>query len=407
VTPRDILRFDATSLGNVTAGTFSMYLNGIDVGLDTSAENIDSVSLLPDGRILISTVGNPVVAGFSGGADEDVLAFTPSSLGDVTSGSWTTYFDGSDVGLADTADEDVDALDVDKNGYIYLSTLGNFSVTGVGGADEDVFVCAPTSLGNTTACNYSPLMYFDGSTWGLDANDVDGINLLTVGPLPTVVPSNTPTVTRTLTPSATSTNTPLPTATFTRTKTLTVEPSPTPTNTRTPTAIVTATFTPSSTPTVTTTGSTYTFIAVSDAYVNESSPTTNYGTATTLRADGLPMVRSYLRFNVQGVSGSITRVTLRVYANSSSSSGYSVNSMADNSWAELTINYNNAPPVGGSVGSSGAFIGGVWTSIDITPLVTGNAVLSLGLTTTNSTAISLGSRESGATAPQLIIETAP
>jgi len=57
------VRFDATSLGSNTAGTFSMYLNGIDVGLDVAAENIDSVSLLPDGRVLISTTGNPVVAG--------------------------------------------------------------------------------------------------------------------------------------------------------------------------------------------------------------------------------------------------------------------------------------------------------------------------------------------------------
>ena len=48
----------------------------------------------------------------TGGKDEDVLAFTPTSLGDVTSGSWAMYFDGSDVGLAETSGEDVDALDV-------------------------------------------------------------------------------------------------------------------------------------------------------------------------------------------------------------------------------------------------------------------------------------------------------
>ena len=62
VTPQDVVRFDATSLGSTTAGTFSMYLDGSDVGLDTTAEKIDSVSLLPDGRVLISTTGNPAVA---------------------------------------------------------------------------------------------------------------------------------------------------------------------------------------------------------------------------------------------------------------------------------------------------------------------------------------------------------
>jgi hypothetical protein len=167
VTPQDVVRFDATSLGSVTAGTFSMYLNGIDVGLDTTNENIDSVSLLSDGRVLISTTGGSSVPGIAG-QDEDVLAFTPISLGDLTSGVWAMYFDGSDVGLADVSGEDVDALDIDPNGNIYLSTLGDFGVPGVTGADEDVFICAPISIGDATSCNFSSTLYFDGH-WGQDA----------------------------------------------------------------------------------------------------------------------------------------------------------------------------------------------------------------------------------------------
>ena len=237
VTPRDVLRFDATSLGSNTAGTFSMYLNGIDVGLDVAAENIDSVSLLPDGHVLISTTGNPVVAGVTGAKDEDVLAFTSTALGNNTSGTWAMYFDGSDVGLAETSGEDVDALDITSNGRIYLSTSGDFSVTGISGADEDVFVCVPTSVGNVTACNYSSTLYFDGSTWNLSANDVDAFNFLSTGPVPTNTPSITPTATptRTKTPtmSVTPTLTPSITATSTRTPTSTVGPSPT--NTSTPT----------------------------------------------------------------------------------------------------------------------------------------------------------------------------
>jgi len=201
VTPRDVVQFDATSLGSVTAGTFSMYFDGSDVGLDVIAESIDSVSLLPDGRVLISTTGNPSVPGIEG-EDEDVLAFTPTSLGDVTSGSWAMYFDGSDVGLATTSDEDVDALDVTSNGRIYLSTLGAFEVTGVSGFAEDVFVCIPSSIGSVTVCNYSSSLYFDGSTWGLDANDVDAFDFLTVGLVPTSTPTSTFTATSTQTPSS-------------------------------------------------------------------------------------------------------------------------------------------------------------------------------------------------------------
>lgn len=45
--------------------------------------------------------------------------------------------------------------------------------------------------------------------------------------------------------------------------------------------------------------------------------------------------------------------------------------------------------------------------VDITPLISGNGVFNMTLTTTNNTAFSLASRESGAKAPQLIIEMLP
>jgi hypothetical protein len=87
------------------------------------------------------------------------------------------YFDGSDVELADSSSEDVSGLDVTAAGDIYLSVMTSFAVTGVSGLNEDVFVCVPTSLGDVTACNYQPTLYFDGSNWALDTNSVDGIQI--------------------------------------------------------------------------------------------------------------------------------------------------------------------------------------------------------------------------------------
>lgn len=153
--------------------------------------------------------------------------------------------------------------------------------------------------------------------------------------------------------------------------------------------------------------SSFTFTPISDAYVNEGSPASNYGSLTTLRADGSPLVRSYLRFDVQGLSGTVTRVTLRIFTNSSSSVGYEVRNIADNTWVEGSINHTNAPAVDGVAASSGPFGAGVWKSVDITPLITGNGTYNIALTTTSSTAFSLASRESGANAPQLVIETTP
>jgi hypothetical protein len=205
------------------------------------------------------------------------------------------------------------------------------------------------------------------------------------------------------TPAHTPTNPSTASPTFTPSATL----GTTSTASNTPASALTLTATPTFTSTPAPVNSIFTFLPVADAYVNESSPGTNYGSLLTLRADASPVVRSYLRFDVQGLSGTITRVTLRIFTNSSSSTGYEVRNVADNSWGELTINYSNSPIVDSIAGGSGSFGGGVWTTVDITSLVDGNGTLNLALTTTNNTAFSLASREAGANAPQLIVETSP
>ena len=221
----------------------------------------------------------------------------------------------------------------------------------------------------------------------------------TLTPTETLTPSVTPTATDTLVPTATHT----PTATFTpsNTPTDTATPSHTPTNTPTFTATNTATATSTSAASV------FTFTPVADSYVYQTNPTTNYGTSNLLRADASPIMRSYLRFNIQGISGTVTRVTLHIYANSASSTGYNIGNVTDNTWTESTINYNNAPVIGSSIGSSGAFGAGTWTTVDVTSLVTGNGTLNLGLYTTSSTAISFNSRQASLNIPQLTVETAP
>jgi hypothetical protein len=114
-----------------------------------------------------------------------------------------------------------------------------------------------------------------------------------------------------------------------------------------------------------------------------------------------------MRFYIEGVIGNVSRATLLIYANSASSTGFTAHSVSDNEWTELIINYDNAPPMGSALGSTGPFSAGTLVRIDVTPYITGNGIYSLGLTTPSNTAISLASSESGANAPQLIIETTP
>jgi hypothetical protein len=151
----------------------------------------------------------------------------------------------------------------------------------------------------------------------------------------------------------------------------------------------------------------FNFLPDADAYVSSSCPITNYGTATILQVDNSPTVNSYLRFTVQGLNGTVTRATLRIYANSASSLGVVASTVSNNTWTESTINYENAPPIGSSLNSSGSFGAGEWVTIDVTDYISGNGTYSLALTTPGNTATNVASRESGANTPQLMIEVVP
>lgn len=171
----DIVRFHATSLGASTTGTWSMYFDASDVGLATDTEDVDGIEILQNGRLLMSTDGDFSVTGLSG-QDRDIIQFSPTMMGSTTSGSFAMYFDGSDVGM-DSATEDIDGVAVGAANSVYLSTIGAFSIPGLSGQDEDVFVFSATALGAATTGAYASPLYFDGSAYGLDANDVVDIDI--------------------------------------------------------------------------------------------------------------------------------------------------------------------------------------------------------------------------------------
>ncbi len=143
----DIVQFTPTSLGTTTAGTFSLYFDGSDVGLTANGEDIDGLALT-GGNLAITTLGNASANGASP-RDEDIVVFT-GTLGANTSGSFSMLFDGSDVGLSTSSSEDVDAITFTNSGDLIFSTIGNFSVTGASGADEDAVNFSGTFGGSTS-----------------------------------------------------------------------------------------------------------------------------------------------------------------------------------------------------------------------------------------------------------------
>ena len=152
--------------------------------------------------------------------------------------------------------------------------------------------------------------------------------------------------------------------------------------------------------------SSVTVAAVADSYVRSDSAGSNYGSSTKLNLDANPITRSYLRFSLPAVTGAVTKATLRVYATSSQSSGFDVYGVTNTTWAETGITYTNAPPLSAAkTVSSGAVATGTWKAADVTQLVTGGGLYSFALTTPSTTKLALASRETGATAPQLVVES--
>lgn len=171
----DIIRWSPSSTGSNTSGVLTFYFDGSDVGLTSNGEDVDAISFHPDGRLVVSSTG-----GFSGtgasGADEDFFVFS-GTTGAATSGSFTRLFDGSDVSQGGNGADDVDALHVGSTNEFYISTVGNYSVTGgLSGPDEDILLFTATSTGNSTAGSHS--VYLSGAAAGFPSNsDISGMHL--------------------------------------------------------------------------------------------------------------------------------------------------------------------------------------------------------------------------------------
>jgi hypothetical protein len=152
---------------------------------------------------------------------------------------------------------------------------------------------------------------------------------------------------------------------------------------------------------------TITLSPVADSYVRADQPTANFGTTTSLRVDNDPVSVSYLKFDVQGLTAAPTRATLKVVSPISSTTPINAKSVADTTWTETGVTYNNAPPVGASLASDTPSTTNDVLTFDVTSRVTGNGLVSIALDTTSSTSKSPPSRENPTVAyrPQLVIDT--
>lgn len=141
----DILRFRPYSLGQNTAGSFELFFDGSDVGLESSGEDIDAISVLPDGSLALSLAGSGRnLSGLEGlrVQDEDLVLLRESGSGAEAVAAFEIYFEGRGAGL-ETGGEDIDALLVDPSGAITFSVVGRYAVGAIRGEDEDLLRFTP------------------------------------------------------------------------------------------------------------------------------------------------------------------------------------------------------------------------------------------------------------------------
>ena len=161
-------------------GAYTRLLDGTGVGLAAGAD-IDALVVIDADTFYMSfaTDAGTVVPTLGLVQDEDVVKYD--------AGTWTMYFDGSNVGLgsatgAGSNAEDVDAFEILGAGSILVSTRGAPTVPGLVTPplpqDEDLLRCDATFPVPLT-CTWT--MYFEGSDVGLATTDltydedVDGV----------------------------------------------------------------------------------------------------------------------------------------------------------------------------------------------------------------------------------------
>jgi hypothetical protein len=151
-------------------------------------------------------------------------------------------------------------------------------------------------------------------------------------------------------------------------------------------------------------GSTQTFTPSNDAYVRSAYPAENNGAAATLRtytASGKE-TRSYLMFNVSGLSGAATSAKLRLFVKDASPSGGALH-QTSNSWSEATLTWGTpAPALGTLIQNVGQATLGSWVEIDVSSYVTGNGTWSFAIAGI-STDVAYYSSKEGTNPPELVV----
>lgn len=179
----DIFRFVPASFsgGTISSGVWNLAFRGSRVGLSGTRGNVVAVAALYNpanqvDRLLLSTAGQVTVSGVVAN-NFDVIQFSAITFGPNTNGIFYMYLKGSNVGLNDTINENIDGINAVQpaSGWptLQLSTTGSFSVPGLSGGRSDIFQFNPIVYGNGTAGTWGPSLLLGDNVGLTNANITD------------------------------------------------------------------------------------------------------------------------------------------------------------------------------------------------------------------------------------------
>ncbi len=338
------------------------------------------------------TVGTKPVADFSGsptsGNGPLTVNFSDASTGSPTSWAWDFGDPGSGAGNTSAAPSPSHLYSADGT-YTVKLTVSNTSGTDtrtrtgyimVGTAPTAAFTATPTSGSAPLTVSFTDTSTGSPTSWSWDFGDPgSGSANGSTARNPSHIYNGGGTYTVKLTATNASGS-----------------------NTATQTSLIS----------VTSSAVTLTLNPIADSYVSSSNLTGNYGTQTTMKVregDGSssnPNYRTYLKFDVSGVSGTVSAVTLRLFVTDRSANLESIYVVGNSSWTETAITYSNAPAINGSaVGTTSGAPLGAYVSITLVPssVSPGSSPLTLAIESSATDSFVVASREDPTNKPQLIV----
>lgn len=153
----------------------------------------------------------------------------------------------------------------------------------------------------------------------------------------------------------------------------------------------------------------FVFYPTNDSYVSAGSPNSNFDNQPVLAVAANPTRISYVKFTITGLLDPVVHARLRIHVSTIRDAGSRTGGTVQRSgtgWLETGLTYANRPAlVGSPLGVYGQVTANNWYDVEVTRAVINNGIISFAISSTDANGAYYDNRESGSTAPQLLVTT--